>query len=191
MEQLILNKYNRYMVLNIYTENDKLRNYYINAANKHNNSLLNNSKTESASHIDAGFDIMATNDFIQTKHMEFQSLIKIDFNISCSAKMIEPDKSYNTGYYMYPRSSLSKTSLRLANSIGIIDSGYRGHLIGMFDVRIPFDISENTEHRFVQICSPDLSPIVVNIVETKEELGDPTLRGSGGFGSTGTTGLKK
>jgi len=100
-------------------------------------------------------------------------LKKVDFNISCSAKMIKQNKTYNTGYYMDPRSSLSKTSLRLANSIGIIDSGYRGHLIGMFDEHEPFATSKADEqHRFVQICSPDLSPIVVNIVEHHEETVD-------------------
>jgi dUTPase len=39
-----------------------------------------------------------------------------------------------TAYYLYPRSSMgSKTPLRLSNSVGIIDAGYRGYLIGMFD----------------------------------------------------------
>ena len=31
-------------------------------------------------------------------------------------------------FYVYPRSSISKTPLRMANSVGIIDSGYRGNL---------------------------------------------------------------
>ena len=34
---------------------------------------------------------------------------------------------------MYPRSSIYKTPLRLANNTGIIDSGYRGNLMGAFD----------------------------------------------------------
>ena len=46
---------------------------------------------------------------------------------------------------MYPRSSLSKTMLRLANSVGIIDAGYRGHLIGMFDVINNEENSQYTE----------------------------------------------
>ena len=105
-------------------------------------------------------------------------------------------KSFNTGYYMYPRSSLSKTQLRLANSTGIVDSGYRGHLIGMFDVvNIPQNkiIESNIEadyfgkkyDRYLQICAPGLVPIIVEIVNSKEELGEETKRGSGGFGSTG------
>ena len=40
--------------------------------------------------------------------------------------MLNNDK--NIGYYLYPRSSISKTPLILANSVGIIDSGYRGNI---------------------------------------------------------------
>ena len=36
----------------------------------------------------------------------------------------------------------------------------------------------------VQICSPTLSPVFVEIVDTEEELGS-TERGAGGFGSSG------
>lgn len=103
-------------------------------------------------------------------------------------------KSYNTGFYMYPRSSLSKTQLRLANSVGIIDSGYRGNLTGMFDVvNINKENRNNTNadyigkayERYVQICAPGLVPIIVKIVKSLKELGDITQRGEGGFGSTG------
>ena len=38
-----------------------------------------------------------------------------------------------TGYYSYPRSSISKTPLLLANNVGIIDSGYRGNIKVAFD----------------------------------------------------------
>jgi len=97
---------------------------------------------------------------------------------------------------MYPRSSLSKTQLRLANSTGIIDAGYRGHLMGMFDVvNISPDNLQNENRdadyfgqkydRYLQICAPGLVPIIVEIVETKNELGLETERGDGGFGSTG------
>jgi len=92
------------------------------------------------------------------------------------------------GYYMYPRSSLSKTPLRLANSVGIIDSGYRGNLCAKFDVL--YDPSEwvcEKNHRLLQICSGTLKPFRVEIVDNVEDLnknGD-TERGSGGFGSTG------
>jgi dUTP pyrophosphatase len=96
---------------------------------------------------------------------------------------------------MYPRSSLSKTRLRLANSVGIIDSGYRGNLIGMFDCfsagkgslcETEYDYIVKPFEKLVQICAPDLRPIFVELVETEEELSSATLRGEGGFGSTST-----
>jgi dUTP pyrophosphatase len=86
---------------------------------------------------------------------------------------------------MYPRSSLSKTSLRLANSVGIIDSGYRGNLIGMFDLLGIESYEVNQYDRLVQVCAPGLVPIYVEIVDMLEDLGTHTLRGTGGFGSTG------
>ena len=39
--------------------------------------------------------------------------------------------------------------------------------------------------RLVQICAPGLVPVFIEIVDTIEELGEKTERGSGGFGSTG------
>ena len=161
----------------------------------HNNKILNPNNP----HLDAGFDLFnpvrkEINLNNQTASTSFsgnrQSLInKFDFGIICSAQMItDSNKIYNTGFYMYPRSSLSKTKLRLANSTGIIDSGYRGNLIGMFDL---INLSPNEEYvvdkydRLIQICAPGLVPIVVEIVNTFEELGNQTERGSGGFGSTG------
>jgi dUTPase len=88
-----------------------------------------------------------------------------------------------TGYYMYPRSSISKTPLMLANNTGIIDSGYRGELIGAFRNLSgePYDVEQHT--RLLQICAPDLRPIVVKLV--KESFFEETSRQSGGFGSTG------
>ena len=78
----------------------------------------------------------------------------------------------------------SKTKFRLANSVGIIDSGYRGFLGAVLD-----NISnepQNTEtNRLLQICSPTLQPFLVSIVNNEKELGS-TERGCGGFGSTGS-----
>jgi dUTPase len=39
--------------------------------------------------------------------------------------------------------------------------------------------------RLVQLSAPGLVPIYVELVNTLEELGERTLRGDGGFGSTG------
>ena len=45
----------------------------------------------------------------------------IDFKISAAMINIKSGKS--CGYYLYPRSSIYKYPLRMANSVGIIDSG--------------------------------------------------------------------
>jgi hypothetical protein len=90
------------------------------------------------------------------------------------------------GYYLYPRSSTgTKTPLRLANSVGIIDSGYRGHIIAVFDNWKEENYCIEPYQRMVQLCPPNLTyPVLVQLVESEEELG-LTRRGAGGFGSTG------
>ena len=50
----------------------------------------------------------------------------IDLNIICEMKEynVQTDSLSNCAYFVFPRSSLSKTPLMLANHTGIIDSGY-------------------------------------------------------------------
>ena len=85
-------------------------------------------------------------------------------------------------YYVYPRSSISKTPLRLANSVGIIDSGYRGQLMAKVDNISKHDYVVEKHQRLFQICSGNLMPFT-NLKITNNL--DETERGSGGFGSTG------
>jgi dUTP pyrophosphatase len=134
----------------------------------------------------SGLDIMIPEDItIPAKSYGF----KIKLGIAC-----EPVKIWNTkeeqcvvfkpancGYYLYPRSSLSKTPLRLANSIGIIDSSYRGELIAAVDNISDKEYEIKQGQRLFQLCSNTLEPINYCIVK---ELSD-TERGEGGFGSTG------
>lgn len=178
----LLKKYERVMELRIFVhdpfDDKRLTIKYEEAINSHNTACVNN-----ISNIDAGFDLYMP-DIVK----EFPSnsrANKIDFLVSTSATMIcDNGKYFNTGYYIHPRSSLSKTGLRLGNATGIIDSGYRGHLIGMFD-NIGGDFVSEANHRYVQICAPSLVPIVVNLVNDMNALGPVTARNAGGFGSTG------
>ena len=108
----------------------------------------------------------------------------------------DPPITY-TGFYLYPRSSISKTRMRLANSVGIIDAGYRGDIIAAIDTIGVFGSTDiwhvwketlspiKKYDRYFQLCAPDLSPFLVHIVDAESDLGSPTARGSGGFGSTG------
>lgn len=110
---------------------------------------------------------------------------------------LDPPTQQPCGFYLYPRSSISKTRMRLANSVGIIDAGYRGDLIAAIDTIGVFGSTDiwhiwketlspiKKYDRYFQVCAPDLSPFLVHIVDTEEELSQPTTRGHGGFGSTG------
>ena len=106
--------------------------------------------------------------------------------------------SRNLSYYLYSRSSISKTPLVLANSVGIIDAGYRGNILaavkyvptnqdlqrmletGSLDCFPPYKIEKGS--RLFQICSNDLTPF--DAVVFSDQLTE-TSRGEGGFGSTG------
>jgi dUTP pyrophosphatase len=116
-------------------------------------------------------------------------LPKIDFGIVCSMYELNKDGTTNylspQSFYMYPRSSISKTKYRLSNNVGIIDSGYRGNIGAYFDIYNGTNESYTMERgsRFVQLCNPRLEPFIVKVVN--ELVGQQTERGVGGFGSTG------
>lgn len=135
---------------------------------------------------DAGFDLFVPQ--VVDLVVKGRTTYKIDHQVKASMTWIHKDGSEMcVAFYLYPRSSTgTKTPLRLANSVGIIDAGYRGPLIAAFDnwSDEAYEIVEG--QRLVQICPPDLSnyPLHISLVHTEEELGI-TERGEGGFGSTG------
>ena len=105
--------------------------------------------------------------------------VKINLQIKCEA--LSNDEQRNVSYYLYPRSSIIKTPLRLSNSVGIIDAGYRGDIIACVDNIKNESYTITQGDRLFQICAGNLEPIVFKLVD---ELSN-TQRGSGGFGSTG------
>ena len=121
---------------------------------------------------DAGLDLPCPQDMVFPPG----EIVKIPLGISC-----ETTYPYVSGYYLYPRSSISKTPLIQVNSVGIIDSSYRGQLTGV--VRNlsdePYEIKAGT--RLFQLCLPSLRSFKIKLAETLTE----TERGRGGFGSTG------
>ena len=126
-------------------------------------------------HPDSGFDLFCPRDLtIPPNETSF-----IDLGIRCAA--YEWPTASPKPFYVYPRSSLSKTSLRLANSVGIIDSGYRGNILAAVDNIWDQNFQLRRGTRLFQICAPDLSPFTVELVDSLDE----TVRGAGGFGSTG------
>jgi dUTPase len=181
-------------------DTDLLR-LYETARDKHNALFFTKKEKECDKFYDAGFDLHTPDGTPITGESTAIGIvvpptasagaaggIAVNMHVKCSMKMFTTHNgTYNVGYYLYPRSSTgTKTPLRLSNSVGIIDSGYRGNITAVFDniSGTPFVIEKY--QRLVQICPPNLSfPFMVTLVANVGELSGETLRGSGGFGSTG------
>ena len=125
---------------------------------------------------DSGFDIITPKtQFLQPNNFAAQM---VDFEIKTEMQF----EGNPAAFYVFPRSSISKTPLMLANHTGIIDSGYRGNIKGAFR-----NLDPNSEYvmeeysRVLQICHPSLCPVRVFLQDFVSE----TSRGEGGFGSTG------
>jgi dUTPase len=157
---------------------------------------------------DSGFDLFIPFDYSEhdngyTDNRLSPVTFRAPLGVKCSMSHFNPSykKSWGasaaasasaSGYYLYPRSSIVKTPFRLSNSVGIIDSGYRGEIMAVVDninaanndMKMSITQYMPPMSRMFQICSPTLEPFMVKIVDSEEKLG-LTERGSGGFGSTG------
>ena len=166
LEKCLLNKYNKYMNLKIFVDSsdEELKQKYREYIYQHHLKLYKN-----INHIDAGFDLLCPNE----QRLYATRAQKVDYKVICAAEIVTYDHmDHNTGFYLYPRSSISKSNLRLANNVGIIDAGYRGPLIGMFDViYTEGGTTINKFDRHLQICAQILIPIIFEMVKSREELG--------------------
>lgn len=184
-------------------EMNELRIKYEEKVNQHNLEML-------TTYYNSGFDLLFSTDqeIAENFTTTFVNLnVKtemayVDRNIMCSCNQGLPinspdqescsrdnsDYSEPCGFYVFPRSSMSKSPLILANHTGIIDASYRGNLMvavrkcpqnvdgnGVFEIR--------KYERLFQITHPSLCRIFVILVEENEL--SSTIRGDGGFGSTG------
>jgi dUTP pyrophosphatase len=135
---------------------------------------------------DAGMDVIATSIISDTP-------TQITYGLGIALEI-----PYGFVGLVFPRSSIRKTGLQLSNSVGVIDSGYRGELQatfnklfggeGMYDEVKTQDWHEKKANdwyrvgdRIAQIMIIPYPPIEFDEVA---ELSD-TERGDGGFGSTG------
>jgi dUTP pyrophosphatase len=122
---------------------------------------------------DAGLDLTAT------------SIVEENYHL----------KTYKTGLaveipqgyvgLIFPRSSISKYHLSLANSVAVIDSGYRGELILKFNVNVrkandPFNEYKVGDRVGQLLVIPYPTMKIIEMDELSE-----TQRGEGGFGSSG------
>tara|TARA_Y100001970_G_C14250663_1_gene871570 strand:+ start:3223 stop:3660 length:438 start_codon:yes stop_codon:yes gene_type:complete len=86
---------------------------------------------------------------------------------------------------LFPRSSVSKTPHSLRNSVGVIDSGYRGEIIMKFGWMEssniePLNLYEKGDRigQIIIMPHPHIDFVEVDDLSSSD-------RGSGGFGSTG------
>lgn len=144
---------------------------------------------KSVSQDNAGYDIhVPSNITIPARAMGF----KIHLGIATECRRINYETNSLTdmiikqskliSYQLVPRSSISKTPLRMSNSIGIIDSSYRGELIFCVDNQSDDDFTVLAGQRLCQLVFPALEPL--SRVFVVDELSE-SERGAGGFGSTG------
>ena len=130
---------------------------------------------------DSGLDLFCLQDLVVHAH-EYSVKMPLGVCIAAYARETPITPPNNTAFYLYPRSSTgSRTPIRLSNSVGIIDSQYRGEITALLDNLSNEDYVMHKGERYFQVCAPDLRPINFQLVE---EL-DKTSRGEGGFGSTG------
>lgn len=155
-------------MLHIKPKNNEIKDMYVNHGTYHKG--------------DCGLDLFCLEDQTFEAHSLGNT---IRFGISCELcndprlpKYIYlPD---DRGYILVPRSSISSTPLRMSNSVGIIDSSYRGEIMAKVD-----NLSNNSYYvkkgtRLFQLVMPDLKPFEFKVVDTLSE----STRGEGGFGST-------
>lgn len=120
---------------------------------------------------DAGLDLTAISIFRNDKYIEYGTGLAVEI----------PEGFVGL---LFPRSSVSKTDLVQANSVGVIDSGYRGEIKVRFKKVIEscfvpdvFQLGERIAQLMI-IPYPTIKVIESDYLSESE-------RGEGGFGHTG------
>ncbi|PFH38516.1 putative deoxyuridine 5'-triphosphate nucleotidohydrolase [Besnoitia besnoiti] len=126
---------------------------------------------------DSGLDLFVLED--QEIKAGETSFVKLGIKAAAYTKDGEAGEK-NVSWLLMPRSSISKTPLRLANSVGLIDAGYRGEVMAAVDNIKTFPYTLKKGDRIVQAVAFNGEGITLELVD---EL-DKTARGEGGFGST-------
>lgn len=119
---------------------------------------------------DAGLDLVSTS--------KDENEMFVEYGTSLAMEIPE-------GYVglIFPRSSISKYHLSMANAVGVVDSGYRG------EVKVRFKKTSTNAYETLynvgdKVCQLIVLPYPNIEVEEVTDLSN-TERGAGGFGSSG------
>ena len=129
---------------------------------------LNDSATipKNARKDDAGMDLTAVSVENKEHFVEYGTGLAVEI------------ESGNVGL-LFPRSSISKTGHRLLNSVGVIDSGYRG------EIKVRMSHTDRNTYkvgdRVAQLIIMELPTVIIEEVDSLID----SDRGEGGFGSSG------
>lgn len=126
-----------------------------------------------ANETDAGLDFTAVSKDYKIDSNGDKAYVEYDTGISVAI----PEEHVGL---MFPRSSVSDVDLILSNSVGVIDSGYRGSIKFRFR-----EFGPNTYGVGDRIGQLVIVPIRLWEVEEVEEFESTTERGANGFGSSG------
>jgi dUTPase len=129
---------------------------------------------------DSGFDIPLIPQTIQLSNYNIHTF-EFGIHVAATDTLLNP-----LPCLLLPRSSIFGTPFRLANSIGLIDAGYRGEVKAKCDIKYSGSFEFTDKTKLFQLCQHSCLPWEKIILH--EELEDlpsaPDTRGSGGFGST-------
>jgi dUTPase len=128
----------------------------------------------------AGFDLHCAEDVFVSTYA-----VLLPFGISARLVKVEStehlDIKSDSHFWLLPRSSIFKTGLVMANSVGVIDKSYRGELKAPV-ISLTGDTKVKYGDRLFQIVAPEMGWIRhVRVVDTLPN----TERGQNGFGSSG------
>lgn len=153
---------------------------------------------------DAGYDVCAASEpkIVGSKCSEgfWESVDYIEYDLAVKIDGFQPINSPNEDVFTlaFPRSSISKYNLLLANSVGVIDSGFRGSLKARFKyvfqpkdfiftkdgtIKASVDL-DKIYQKGDKVCQLIFQKHFHPTIEFVSSLGE-SERSEGGFGSTG------
>lgn len=126
--------------------------------------------------LNAGFDLVTAENFVGRPGEPYL------LNLGVKAMMVSQRDGEPVHYWLAPRSSIYKTGHIMANSLGVIDNTYRGLLKAPVVALTEGAKGFTAGDCHFQILAPDMGWIsqVIQVTSLPD-----TLRGEGGFGSTG------